>query len=194
MLFCTWFLWFNTTFVRSITVVCGPLTPLLQMWELRPRKRNHKQGPPKNRAHGSSLLPLSHFPDATTAPPCGETSILFSCPPNTTIFSLENYLCPFFFDKEKVLPHSWLQNKILFISPALSFLCSGYKTFPQLHLAITTETNLIYFGRFICAFTLGLSLAHLNDPLQDSLPHRAAPFQCHQPQLTPPPSPLVSFS
>lgn len=126
------------------------------------------------------LMPLQR-------PPVGRPASCFPVHPIQP-FSLWKTTFALFFDKEKALPHSWLQNKILFISPALSFLCSGYKTFPQLHLAITTERNLIYFGRFICAFTLGLSLAHLNDPLQDSLPHRAAPFQCHQPRLTPPPS------
>lgn len=47
---------------------------------------------------------------------------------------------------------------------------------PSASSAITTERNLIYFGRFICAFTLGLSLTHLNNPLQDSLPSRSGPF------------------
>lgn len=80
---------------------------------------------------------LESLPYATTGPLCGATSISFSWLPYRTTFPFEKTTftpCPFLKKKkekrerkEKTLPHSRLQNKILFISPAPSFLRSQYK-------------------------------------------------------------------
>lgn len=67
-----------------------------------------------------------------------KTSLITS-PPDKAFFS------------QKPLPTPG--SKIKSSSPAHSFLCSRQKT-PAL-LAITTERNLIYFWRFICAFIPG---------------------------------------
>lgn len=106
------------------------------MRKLRQRKRNRKRGHPDDPGLSRILssVSMNHFPAARTAPLRGGISVSFSSPTKTVFLFGKDHLCTYLKKrkKERALPHSQLQNKILFISPAPSFLCSPYRAFHQL--------------------------------------------------------------
>ena len=148
---CAQFLCFSAKFVTSISLVAqrSLRAPIVQKGKLRLRKGNHKQGPPDNQWNPQLLSVVSgnHFLAATIAPLCGGISISFSGPPNRTISLWErpaNHFPTFF--SPKAFPQAWLQDKILFISAPLSFLCSQHKTFTSLAYNYHREKSPLFWA------------------------------------------------
>lgn len=116
-----WFPWFNTKLVSIAACKSHSLIPIVQMRKRRPRSK-YKQGQPDNLrlfSTASESLPCCH----SSAPLWGDLHRLCSSTLQDD-FLFGDHLHPFFLKKERALPHSWLQNKILFSFPAPSFRSS----------------------------------------------------------------------